>query len=100
MLKRNFADEKEEAIPQTKEGSVLDVVGGNGNNFILEWYMNKNTRRNERKAAQLEHTKKKLKDIHIKPKKGQLKTKKAYKKKLSLVKSLKNLKKRICRKRI
>ena len=98
MLKRNFADEQEETIPQTKEGSVLDVVGGNDNNFILEWYMNKKTRRNERKAAQLEHTKKKLKDIHIKPKKGQLKTKKAYKKKLSLVKSLKNLKKRICRK--
>ena len=95
------SNEKAEAIPQTKEGSVLDVVGGNDNNFILEWYMmNKVTRRNERKAAQLEHTKKKLKDIHIKPKKGQLKTKKAYKKKLSLVKSLKNLKKRICRKRI
>ena len=95
------SNEKAEAIPQTKEGSVLDVVGGNDNNFILEWYMmNKVTRRNERKAAQLEHTKKKLKDIKIKPKKGQLKTKKAYKKKLSLVKSLKNLKKRICRKRI
>ena len=92
------SNEKAEAIPQTKEGSVLDVVGGNDNYFILEWYMNQKTRRNERKAAQLEHTKKKLKDIHIKPKKGQLKTKKAYKKKLSLVKSLKNLKKRICRK--
>ena len=55
------SNEKTEAIPQTKEGSVLDVVGGNDNNFILEWYMmNKVTRRNERKAAQLEHTKKKL----------------------------------------
>ena len=78
----------------------MDVVGGNDNYFILEWYMNKNTRRNERKAAQLEHTKKKLKDINIKPKSGQLKYKKAYKKKLSLVKSLKNLQKRIVRKEI
>ena len=77
----------------------MDVVGGNDHNFILEWYMmNKITRRNERKAAQLENTKKKLKDIKIKPKSGQLKYKKAYKKKLSLVKSLKNLKKRIIRK--
>ena len=93
------SNEKAEAIPQTKEGSVLDVVGGNDHNFILEWYMmNKITRRNERKAAQLENTKKKLKDIKIKPKSGQLKYKKAYKKKLSLVKSLKNLKKRIIRK--
>jgi len=62
--------------------------------------MNKKTRRNERKAAQLEHTKKKLKDIKIKPKSGQQKYKKAYKKKLSLVKSLKNLQKRIVRKEI
>ena len=93
------SNEKAEAIPQTKEGSVLDVVGGNDNNFILEWYMmNKITRRNERKAAQLEHTKKKLKDIHIKPKSGQSKYKKAHNKKLSLVRSLKNLKKRIIRK--
>jgi len=78
----------------------LDVIGGNDNNFILEWYMNKITRRNERKAAQLEHTKKKLKEIKIKPKSGQSKYKKAYKKKLSLVKSLKNLQKRIARKEI
>tara|TARA_Y100001951_G_scaffold3039_1_gene2077 strand:+ start:148 stop:399 length:252 start_codon:yes stop_codon:yes gene_type:complete len=78
----------------------LDVVGGNDNYFILEWYMNKKTRRNERKATQLEHTKKKLKDIKIKPKSGQQKYKKAYKKKLSLVKSLKNLQKRIVRKEI
>ncbi|SVB89218.1 uncharacterized protein METZ01_LOCUS242072 [marine metagenome] len=78
----------------------MDVVGGNDNYFILEWYMNKKTRRNERKAAQLEHTKKKLKDIKIKPKSGQQKYKKAYKKKLSLVKSLKNLQKRIIRKEI
>ena len=93
------SSEKEKAISQTKADSVLDVVGGNDHNFILEWYMmNKITRRNERKAAQLEHTKKKLKDIKIKPKSGQLKYKKAYKKKLSLVKSLKNLKKRIIRK--
>ena len=62
--------------------------------------MNKITRRNERKAAQLEHTKKKLKEIKIKPKSGQSKYKKAYKKKLSLVKSLKNLQKRIARKEI
>ena len=62
--------------------------------------MNKKTRRNERKAAQLEHTKKKLKDIKIKPKSGQQKYKKVYKKKLSLVKSLKNLQKRIIRKEI
>ena len=93
------SSEKEKAISQTKADSVLDVVGGNDHNFILEWYMmNKITRRNERKAAQLENTKKKLKDIKIKPKSGQLKYKKAYKKKLSLVKSLKNLKKRIIRK--
>ena len=78
----------------------MDVIGGNDNNFILEWYMNKITRRNERKAAQLEHTKKKLKEIKIKPKSGQSKYKKAYKKKLSLVKSLKNLQKRIARKEI
>lgn len=62
--------------------------------------MNKITRRNERKAAQLEHTKRKLKEIKIKPKNGQSKYKKAYKKKLSLVKSLKNLQKRIVRKEI
>ncbi len=93
------SSEKEKAISQAKADSVLDVVGGNDHNFILEWYMmNKITRRNERKAAQLENTKKKLKDIKIKPKSGQLKYKKAYKKKLSLVKSLKNLKKRIIRK--
>jgi len=30
----------------------------------LEWYMNKTTRRNERKAAQLEHTKKETKKIN------------------------------------
>ena len=63
------SSEKEKAISQTKADSVLDVVGGNDHNFILEWYMmNKITRRNERKAAQLENTKKKLKDIKIKPK--------------------------------
>jgi len=74
----------------------LDVVGGNDNNFSLEWYMNKTTRRNERKAAQLEHIKKKLK--RLTKENGNGKTHKAYKKKKSLVKSLKNLKKRIIRK--
>jgi hypothetical protein len=58
--------------------------------------MNKITRRNERKAAQLEHTKKKLKKLT--EDNGFGKTHKAYKKKKSLVKSLKNLKKRIIRK--
>ena len=58
--------------------------------------MNKTTRRNERKAAQLEHTKKKLK--RLTKENGNGKTLKAYKKKKSLVKSLKNLKKRIIRK--
>jgi len=76
----------------------LDVVGGNDNYFILEWYMKKKTRRNERKATQLEHTKKKLKRLTTEN--GSGKTQKAYKKKLSLVKSLKNLKKRISRKGI
>ena len=58
--------------------------------------MNKITRRNERKAAQLEHTKQKLKKLT--EDNGSGKTHKAYKKKKSLVKSLKNLKKRIIRK--
>ena len=74
----------------------MDVVGGNGNNFILEWYMNKVTRRNERKAAQLEHIKQKLK--RLVEENGSGKVQKAYNKKKSLVKSLKNLKKRIIRK--
>ena len=74
----------------------MDVVGGSDNYFILEWYMNKKTRRNERKAAQLKHTKKKLK--RLTKENGNGKTLKAYKKKKSLVKSLKNLKKRIIRK--
>ena len=58
--------------------------------------MNKKTRMNERKAAQLEHIKEKLKRLTTEN--GSGKTNKAYKKKLSLVKSLKNLKKRIVRK--
>jgi hypothetical protein len=58
--------------------------------------MNRHTRRNEKKTAQLEHTKKKLHNLTRKS--GDGKTHKAYKKKVSLVKSLKNLKKRIIRK--
>tara|TARA_R110002074_G_scaffold2469_8_gene14247 strand:+ start:88 stop:264 length:177 start_codon:yes stop_codon:yes gene_type:complete len=56
--------------------------------------MNQLTRRNDRKASQLEHTKQRLKKFQL----GDRKFNKAYKKKLSLVKSLKNLKKRITRK--
>jgi|TARA_R110000744_G_scaffold35406_1_gene82057 hypothetical protein len=56
--------------------------------------MNQSTRRNDRKASQLEHIKQKLKKFQL----GDGKFNKAYKKKLSLVKSLKNLKKRITRK--
>ena len=95
MLKRNFADETEETIPQTREDGVLDVVSGNNNNFILEWYMNKTTRRNERKASQLQHIKEKLYEMK---QYGSINNIQSYKKKLNLVKSLKNLKKRIIRK--
>ena len=58
--------------------------------------MKKKTSRNVKKATQLEHTKQKLKEL--KDGVGEGKTLKAYKKKTSLVKSLKNLKKRMERK--
>jgi hypothetical protein len=53
------------------------------------------TRRNERKASQLQHIKDKLYEMK---QYGSINDIKSYKKKLSLVKSLKNLKKRIIRK--
>lgn len=58
--------------------------------------MKQKTSRNVKKAAQLEHIKQKLKNL--KDRDGEGKTLKAYKKKKSLVKSLKNLKKRMERK--
>ena len=58
--------------------------------------MKKTTSRNVKKATQLEHIKQKLKNL--KDRDGEGKTLKAYKKKISLVKSLKNLKKRMERK--